>query len=99
MRKMLLATGLILVSLQQAHAIGCLSGAAAGAVVGAVGGCIAGHHLHKMQKQKKLEQKQQMQNQQQAPAGGAQPAPAQQYSSIFRTPRTFRGVFIYEVLF
>jgi hypothetical protein len=42
----------------QAHALGCLSGAAAGAlaghmaghgVLGAVGGCIAGHQWHKHQ--------------------------------------------------
>ena len=49
-----------------AHAIGCLTGAAAGAVaghyahhhavLGAIGGCIAGRHLHNEQVRKRQEQ-------------------------------------------
>jgi hypothetical protein len=49
-----------------AHAVGCLTGGAAGAVaghyaghhavLGAIGGCIAGHHLHKVQEEKRRQQ-------------------------------------------
>ena len=63
-----------------AHAIGCLTGGAAGAVaghyaghhavLGAIGGCIAGHHLHKLQEQKRREQPMHPA----APAPGAPPA-------------------------
>jgi uncharacterized protein YcfJ len=59
-----LAVGLL--SAPPAHAVGCLSGAVAGgvaghyaghhAVIGAIGGCIAGHHLKKVQQQKRMQQ-------------------------------------------
>jgi outer membrane lipoprotein SlyB len=61
MRAMIFAAGIALAwsaGTPPAHAIGCLSGAAAGAlaghmahhtVLGAVGGCIAGHQWHKHQ--------------------------------------------------
>lgn len=69
-----------LLSAPPAHAVGCLSGAVAGgvaghyaghhAVIGAVGGCIAGHHLKKVQEQKRLQQQAAP-----APAPDAPPAP------------------------
>jgi len=63
------ALGMGAIGVQQAQAIGCISGGAAGAVaghvahhhavIGAVGGCIAGHEINKHNK--KLQQ-QNMQN-------------------------------------
>ena len=72
----LCAAGL-LVSVNSAQAVGCLSGAVVGGVaghavhhgvMGAVAGCVAGHHMHKVQERKRLEQNHT------APAPG-QPAP------------------------
>jgi outer membrane lipoprotein SlyB len=61
MRTTIFAAGVVLAwsaAAPSAHALGCLSGAAAGAlaghmahhgVLGAIGGCIAGHEWHKHQ--------------------------------------------------
>ncbi|HLH48539.1 MAG TPA: hypothetical protein VKV96_04290 [Roseiarcus sp.] len=65
------AAGLLL-SVNSAQAVGCLSGAVAGGVaghyahhhgvIGAMAGCAYGHHLHKEQQRKKAEQEKDKQN-------------------------------------